>query len=244
MFIKTCLQNRRTSAVRRQLSRMENERAEALQGHFRQTSCPICLEEFEVHPSSNKKTDETTEAAPLTGQECELLRCGHKFHKACLQEWQEQGIHRVRDGLRCPVCRKDVNKDTDSDDDEDGGNDPNTGRPKHSSSSSSTTSSGRSGMMYVGPYYPGYEYGPLWDFQMMRLRHHYPGVISDGFVQQYSWTSLGSRGTSGCPLPSQDRSINPPPPSSSRGHPGSGGFGGGSGFGGGGASGGGAGGSW
>ncbi|KAF4717326.1 hypothetical protein FOZ63_020595, partial [Perkinsus olseni] len=126
-FIKACLQNRRTSAVRRQLGRMEKERAEALQGHFRQTSCPICLEDFELHPSSDKKNDESAEQqAPLTGQECELLRCGHKFHKACLQEWQEQGIHRARDGLRCPVCRKDVNKDEDSDD-EHGGGGPNGG---------------------------------------------------------------------------------------------------------------------
>ncbi|KAF4653696.1 hypothetical protein FOZ61_008757 [Perkinsus olseni] len=247
-FIKGCLQNRRTSAVRRQLGRMEKERAEALQGHFRQTSCPICLEDFiELHhPSSDKKNDESAEQqqqqqAPLiTGQqECELLRCGHKFHKGCLQEWQEQGIHRhTRDGLRCPVCRKDVNKDEDSDDEHDGGG-PNGGGKRVSSSSSSTGLGG--GMTYVGPFYPGYEYGPLWDFQMMRLRHQYPGIVTVGFVQQYSWTSLGT-GTSSCPMPSQDRSINPPPPSSHQGGGGSG-FGG-SNFGGGGASGGGAGGSW
>ncbi|KAF4689586.1 hypothetical protein FOZ60_001484 [Perkinsus olseni] len=239
-FIKACLQNRRTSAVRRQLGRMEKERAEALQGHFRQTSCPICLEDFELHPSSDKKNDESAEQqAPLTGQECELLRCGHKFHKACLQEWQEQGIHRARDGLRCPVCRKDVNKDEDSDD-EHGGGGPNGGGKRVPSSSSSTGLGG--GMTYVGPFYPGYEYGPLWDFQMMRLRHQYPGIVTDGFVQQYSWTSLGT-GASSCPMPSQDRSINPPPPPSS--HQGGGGSGfGGSNFGGGGASGGGAGGSW
>ncbi|KAF4659882.1 hypothetical protein FOL47_007388, partial [Perkinsus chesapeaki] len=246
-FIKACLQNRRTTAVRRQLNRMENERAEALQGHFRQTSCPICLEDFDLHESSNKKNDSETEQAPLTGQECELLRCGHKFHKACLQEWQEQGIHRARDGLRCPVCRKDVNKDNDDSDDDTHGGDGSDGKRGAANSSSSSTSRGIGGMTYIGPYYPGYEYGPLWDFQMMRLRHRYPGIITDGFVNQYSWTSLGTgTSSSSCPLPSQDRSINPPPPSSSSGRgSGGGGFGGGgSNFGGGGASGGGAGGSW
>ena len=33
------------------------------------------------------------------------LRCGHKFHKACIDEWTRKGGEQVS----CPMCRKSIN---------------------------------------------------------------------------------------------------------------------------------------
>lgn len=45
-------------------------------------SCPICLESFGV-------------------QECNILSCGHVFHKNCIE-----GFERCSRTRHCPICRR------------------------------------------------------------------------------------------------------------------------------------------
>jgi hypothetical protein len=50
---------------------------------FGQHSCPICTDEFELPENTG------------------FLKCGHAFHKNCIEEWLKQNQN-------CPTCRKPV----------------------------------------------------------------------------------------------------------------------------------------
>jgi uncharacterized membrane protein YgcG len=76
-----------------QLSDLDRAHAEALQGNYQSTSCPICLENFAS----------TTEGSD--GQPIKLLRCGHVFDESCWAEWVSSGRGDV---TKCPVCRMDI----------------------------------------------------------------------------------------------------------------------------------------
>ena len=76
-----------------QLTAIDRAQAEALQGQFNATSCPICLENF---------------ASDTTGSDnrpIKLLRCGHVFDASCWEEWVNSGQGQVS---KCPICKKDV----------------------------------------------------------------------------------------------------------------------------------------
>ncbi|CAJ1934531.1 unnamed protein product [Cylindrotheca closterium] len=76
-----------------QLTAIDRAQAEALQGQFNATSCPICLEDF---------------ASDTTGSDdrpIKLLRCGHVFDASCWEEWVNSGQGQVS---KCPICKKDV----------------------------------------------------------------------------------------------------------------------------------------
>lgn len=76
-----------------QLSEIDRAQAEALQGQYQATSCPICLEDFK---SSTVGSDD---------QPIKLLRCGHVFDESCWSEWVSSG---QGDVTKCPICQKDV----------------------------------------------------------------------------------------------------------------------------------------
>jgi uncharacterized membrane protein YgcG len=76
-----------------QLTELDRTQAEALQGRYQATSCPICLENFK---SSTVGSDD---------QPIKLLRCGHVFDESCWSEWVNSGQGNVR---KCPICKKDV----------------------------------------------------------------------------------------------------------------------------------------
>lgn len=76
-----------------QLSELDRAHAEALQGNYQATSCPICLENF-------ASTTEGSDGNPL-----KLLRCGHVFDESCWAEWVSSGRGDV---TKCPVCRMDI----------------------------------------------------------------------------------------------------------------------------------------
>jgi uncharacterized membrane protein YgcG len=79
--------------VASQLSELDRTQAEALQGQYEATSCPICLEHF---PSATVGSDD---------QPIKLLRCGHIFDETCWAEWVNSGHGNV---AQCPICKKDV----------------------------------------------------------------------------------------------------------------------------------------
>ena len=84
--------------VETQLSQLDRDRAEALQGRYQCTSCPICLENFENAPG--EVPTKGSDGLPL-----KLLRCGHVFDETCWSEWVSSGTGNI---LRCPICQQDV----------------------------------------------------------------------------------------------------------------------------------------
>jgi uncharacterized membrane protein YgcG len=76
-----------------QLTELDRAQAEALQGRYQATSCPVCLENFK---SSTVGSDD---------QPIKLLRCGHVFDESCWSEWVNSGQGNV---TKCPICQKDV----------------------------------------------------------------------------------------------------------------------------------------
>lgn len=98
------LQARTYAHVQTQLSQLDRDRAEALQGRYQCTSCPICLENFQPAP----ETGSASAPGPTKGSDglpLKLLRCGHVFDETCWSEWVSLGTGNVR---RCPVCQQDV----------------------------------------------------------------------------------------------------------------------------------------
>mmetsp|Transcript_21112 Transcript_21112/g.60257 ORF Transcript_21112/g.60257 Transcript_21112/m.60257 type:complete len:449 (-) Transcript_21112:1510-2856(-) len=85
--------DREYARAQSELDRLDRAQAEALQGQYRATSCPICLEDF---ISSTVGSDER----PI-----KLLRCGHVFDQSCWEEWVNSGSGNV---TRCPICQQDV----------------------------------------------------------------------------------------------------------------------------------------
>ena len=79
--------------VASQLSQIDRAQAQALQGRYQATSCPICLENF---ASDSVGSDE---------QPIKLLRCGHVFDESCWSSWVSSGHGNV---TKCPICQKDV----------------------------------------------------------------------------------------------------------------------------------------
>mmetsp|Transcript_63224 Transcript_63224/g.137506 ORF Transcript_63224/g.137506 Transcript_63224/m.137506 type:complete len:388 (+) Transcript_63224:66-1229(+) len=73
---------RRYEDCRKKLTKLEQERAEAKSKQYVVTSCAICLEDFADTPNLEQ----------------DLLICGHKFHKECMNSWQDKST--------CPICRK------------------------------------------------------------------------------------------------------------------------------------------
>ena len=101
------LQQRRQreyARVQTQLTELDRHRAEALQGRYQCTSCPICLNDFE----SENGDDNSSSEAPMIGSDglpLRLLRCGHVFDETCWTEWIETGQGNCQ---KCPICNQDV----------------------------------------------------------------------------------------------------------------------------------------
>ena len=88
---------RQYAEVSSQLNRLDQQRAQALQGQYKATSCPICLEDFQC-----------TTTTPMKGSDglaVKLLRCGHVFDESCWSEWVNTGQGQYD---KCPICREDV----------------------------------------------------------------------------------------------------------------------------------------
>ena len=107
-------------AFRQDLSKLDRDRAQALQGRYQATSCPICLEDFTVrdrvtgetrpllqdaftmHPSSS---DFQREILGSDGLPVHLLSCGHVFDRHC---WNQLVRYQPDAALTCPICRQPI----------------------------------------------------------------------------------------------------------------------------------------
>jgi uncharacterized membrane protein YgcG len=100
---KERMQKREYAKVRSQLSEIDRARAEALQGKYSVTSCPICLEDFEKHTEQGGVVTKGSDGQPI-----KLLRCGHCMDETCWAEWVNSGSGDV---TKCPICQQDIGGD-------------------------------------------------------------------------------------------------------------------------------------
>jgi uncharacterized membrane protein YgcG len=77
------------------LSELDQQQAQAKQGQYHSTSCPICLDDFQ-----------TTHTHPMMGSDglpVRYLRCGHVLDETCWRDWTA-----TRFDITCPICREPV----------------------------------------------------------------------------------------------------------------------------------------
>lgn len=94
-------EQRRYAQVASHLDEIDRARALALQGQYKATSCPICLEAFQ------KEEGEDDPSKGSDGKPIKLLRCGHVFDESCWQEWVSSGQGQVN---KCPICKHDIGR--------------------------------------------------------------------------------------------------------------------------------------
>jgi uncharacterized membrane protein YgcG len=168
------------AAVCSQLNDIERSRALALQGEYNCTSCPICLEPFQVHDKICQSTNKTQEKDHDSAQErllhdvsigsdglpVRLLRCGHIFDETCWHEW----VNKKRDdATSCPICRADIGT-----------------TPSDNSSTSSTSGTSENPASLVN------QHPNEMRFRLSRLRVRYPRYISQSNI--VLWTEDGYDG--------------------------------------------------
>lgn len=97
---------REYARVKSQLSEIDRARAEALQGRYQCTSCPICLEDF-----APPETEGGVATVGSDGQPIKLLRCGHCMDETCWAEWISSGRGTI---TKCPICMQDIGVSTEN----------------------------------------------------------------------------------------------------------------------------------
>ncbi|CAB9526200.1 Zinc finger, C3HC4 type (RING finger) [Seminavis robusta] len=93
-------QRRDYARVASQLSEIDRARAEAMQGRYHATSCPICLEDFQAPAQEGGLVTEGSDGQPI-----KLLRCGHCMDETCWAEWINSGRGTI---TKCPICQQDI----------------------------------------------------------------------------------------------------------------------------------------
>lgn len=106
---------REYAMVHSQLSKLDRERALALMGRYKCTSCPICLEDFQLDANPVSENDKGTETINGTekyigndGKPVQVLKCGHAFCDTCWNDWISKGSSGF-DVRKCPICKQDIN---------------------------------------------------------------------------------------------------------------------------------------
>lgn len=93
---KQKLERESYARVQYHLNELDQQQAQARQGHYQTTSCPICLEDFH-------STTVGSDGLPVR-----LLRCGHVFDETCWRDWTTSA--RGSFGTSCPICREPVDQ--------------------------------------------------------------------------------------------------------------------------------------
>lgn len=144
--------------------------ANAKQKRFNQTSCPICLEDFDNE-----------------GCRTLILNCGHKYCQQCLNQWFHQSD---LDSItkKCPICREKVAKKECNDisiniNDIENQLQPN-GAVSNWSNNDSNYDNDDDDDMFL-----------LWDldFRLNRLKHYYPTYVDDSMVNRWSQSGVSGQ---------------------------------------------------
>eukprot|EP00549_Striatella_unipunctata_P016069 CAMPEP_0118684568 /NCGR_PEP_ID=MMETSP0800-20121206/6724_1 /TAXON_ID=210618 ORGANISM="Striatella unipunctata, Strain CCMP2910" /NCGR_SAMPLE_ID=MMETSP0800 /ASSEMBLY_ACC=CAM_ASM_000638 /LENGTH=203 /DNA_ID=CAMNT_0006581305 /DNA_START=195 /DNA_END=806 /DNA_ORIENTATION=- len=198
------IQSRRArnyALVHSELSRLERDRASALQGNYKCTSCPICLEDFKS-VGEGENIGLGSDSLPL-----KLLRCGHVFDTTCFTQWVSQGSGDVR---RCPICNQNV------------------GAPENNQTNDVNQNVRQRQVARVQLEQERAQRIEVFererDFRMMRIQRRFPRVVNVQQIQQ--WSKSGYDGSMER-IPSITRSTESTPGQTSFGGGSSGGGGGG-----------------
>ena len=121
MSIRESREKRKYVEARSRLSKLDKDRALALQGKYECTSCAICLEDFPQvtkgeermplaynDPANSNAAASAIPDLPTVGSDgwpLKLLRCGHAFDATCWDKWVGSGHG---DPGRCPICKQSV----------------------------------------------------------------------------------------------------------------------------------------
>jgi uncharacterized membrane protein YgcG len=104
VFVMSAWKERRQkqeyAKVRSHLTEIDRAKAEALQGKYSVTSCPICLEDFQKPTEEGGVATKGSDGLPI-----KLLRCGHCMDETCWAEWVNSGRGDV---TKCPICQQDI----------------------------------------------------------------------------------------------------------------------------------------
>lgn len=148
-----------------QLSEIDRAQAEALQGRYEATSCPVCLESFK---SSTVGSDD---------QPIKLLRCGHVFDESCWSEWVSSGQGNI---TKCPICKMDI------------GQSPSDPVARAPSPASPESPASHNVLTATDHHHHDHDQVVLRRFQqernfrLMRLGMRYPNFITQSQIQQWS----------------------------------------------------------
>lgn len=160
--------------VKSQLNEIDRAHAEALQGRYRATSCPICLEDFEAPTEEGGLYKKGSDGQPL-----KLLRCGHVMDESCWAEWVNSGRGTV---TKCPICQQDIGASAQQRQ-QTANNDLNATNVEHRSAAQNADwgdvrndNEGRALRMYRRER----------NFRLARLGHRYPQFIRPQQIQR--WT--------------------------------------------------------
>jgi hypothetical protein len=94
--------------IKSRLTLAEKLEAKKLQQEYKTSSCPICLDSFEIIESEDGLKRVDSFGIPIVGNDglpLKLLRCGHIMDTTCWLNWVKSG-HGA--SLKCPVCREDL----------------------------------------------------------------------------------------------------------------------------------------
>ena len=166
---------REYAKVRSQLNEIDRARAEALQGKYSVTSCPICLEDF-------KKPSEEGGVATTgsDGHPVKLLRCGHCMDETCWAEWINSGRGDV---TKCPICQQDI-----------GGNDTYVGGQNHTAIRNHNHNYNHAQHHQQGVQHRNQDeenrfmrqYRMERNFRLARLGYRYPQIVRQAQIQRWS----------------------------------------------------------
>jgi len=194
-----------------ELEKIEAEKGKMLSEKYKQKHCPICLNDFPAAEEKNEEETEqqlrrrtkkdkekvgeeevegggsTAEGEGTTVEEKDdpnvrILRCGHKFCRACVGEWLKQHDH-------CPVCRMKASiPRPGEDEDHHGKQEGRTGTSTYDSSTTGTRA-------YGGRQYRGRVHSDLLLFELMMLRSRYPTYVTQPMVERWGDPNFDSRMT-------------------------------------------------
>ena len=219
---KDMRQRRDYARVSSQLNEIDRARAEALQGQYCATSCPICLEEWEMeddHEITNANGQQRRVAkVGSDGQPIKLLRCGHCMDESCWAEWVNSGRGTI---TKCPICQQDVGTEPTAATDQNRTNTNNTNNLRLDRNDDNDNNIANEDRILR-------QYRRERNFRLARLGYRYPQIIRPNQLQRWTQPTYDGSLVRDPSFVQSNPAVARPVGSSSRGSSrmGGGGFGG------------------
>jgi len=164
--------------VASQLNEIERTEALALQGRYRATSCPICLEDFEAPPEGSPEGEMATKGSD--GKPIKLLRCGHVMDETCWVLWVNNGSGTF---TKCPICQQDIAAGSNA---TQHGNQRNADQMRQRNNRNAIENDVRDGRRNDNDDRIVRQYRRERNFRLARLGRRYPQIIRPAQIQRWS----------------------------------------------------------